>query len=82
MSLKRKNAAATGFEPAEEDIQQAAYYLWLESGCLPGRDEENWFAARELLRHRHRAARPRRRQAAAPAPTPLIAPAVTEPKNN
>ncbi len=40
-------------EPTEAEIQHTAYLLWLESGQVPGRDLENWLAARELLRHRH-----------------------------
>lgn len=40
-------------EPTEAEIQHEAYLLWIESGRLPGHDLENWFAAKELLRHRH-----------------------------
>ena len=40
-------------EPTEADIQHEAYLLWIEEGRPEGRDEEHWFAARELLRHRH-----------------------------
>ncbi|HVS51554.1 MAG TPA: DUF2934 domain-containing protein [Opitutaceae bacterium] len=71
MSLKRKIIAAAS-EPAEEEIQRAAYHLWLESGCLPGRDLENWFTARELLRHRRPTAQPRQRPAAAAAVQPPL----------
>lgn len=38
-------------EPAEKDIQHAAYFLWEEAGRPKGRDQEFWFAARERLRH-------------------------------
>ncbi len=38
-------------EPAEKEIQHAAYYLWEERGRPAGRDLEIWFAARERLRH-------------------------------
>ncbi len=38
-------------EPAEKDIQHAAYFLWEEAGRPEGRDQEFWFAARERLRH-------------------------------
>jgi len=38
-------------EPAEKDIQRAAYFLWEEAGRPEGRDQEFWFAARERLRH-------------------------------
>jgi len=40
-------------EPTEAEIQKAAYYIWLAGGCLPGRDLENWLAAREYLKHHH-----------------------------
>ena len=39
-------------EPTELEIQKAAYFLWLELGCPQGRDQETWFAAKEMLRHR------------------------------
>ena len=40
-------------EPTEAEIQHTAYLLWLEGGRVPGRDLDNWLAAKELLRHRH-----------------------------
>lgn len=40
-------------EPTEAEIQHAAYLIWLESGKLPNHDLDNWFAAKEFLRHRH-----------------------------
>lgn len=40
-------------EPTEAEIQHEAYLLWIEEGRPEGRDQEHWFAARELLRHRH-----------------------------
>lgn len=39
-------------EPAEKDIQRAAFFLWEEAGRPAGRDQEFWFAARERLLHR------------------------------
>ena len=41
-------------EPAHEEIQVAAYHLYLHSGCQEGRSWENWFRAEELLRQRLR----------------------------
>jgi hypothetical protein len=35
--------------PSEEDVQKEAYLLYLASGCVPGRDLENWLAARARL---------------------------------
>lgn len=61
----RKNTPIPS-EPTEADIQHEAYLLWIEEGRPEGRDQDHWFAARELLRHRHgRAARPRRHPGAA-----------------
>jgi hypothetical protein len=40
-------------EPTEAEIQHAAYFLWVERGRPTGCDLENWFAAKELLRHHH-----------------------------
>ena len=40
-------------DPTEAEIQSAAYHLWLESGCLSGRELDHWLAAKELMRHRH-----------------------------
>ena len=40
-------------EPTEAEIQHAAYFLWIERGRPAGSDLENWFAAKELLRHHH-----------------------------
>lgn len=49
----RANITSIIPEPTEAEIQHAAYLLWLESGKAPGRDLDNWLAAKELLRHRH-----------------------------
>ena len=38
-------------EPTEAEIQHQAYLLWSEGGCRPGREQDDWFAAREWLRH-------------------------------
>lgn len=40
-------------EPTESEIQHSAYYLWIERGRPTNCDLENWFAAKELLRHHH-----------------------------
>ena len=39
--------------PSEAEIQHAAYLLWIEDGQPEGRDQEHWFAAKEMLCHRH-----------------------------
>jgi Protein of unknown function (DUF2934) len=51
-------------EPTETEIQHQAYLLWLEGGCRPGRELDDWLAARELLRHHHGRA-PAKKSAAA-----------------
>jgi len=48
-------------EPTEAEIGQAAYFLWEAEGKPVGRDHDNWFAARERLRHRHLYPAPTRR---------------------
>ncbi len=51
MPMKPKNTAK--HEPTEAEIQHAAYLLWVEAGQPEGRDQEHWFAAKEMLLHRH-----------------------------
>ena len=36
-------------EPSEQDVQKEAYLLYIASGCVPGRDLDNWLAARAKL---------------------------------
>lgn len=50
--MKSKRAVAP-HQPSEPQIQHAAYLLWIEAGRPEGRDLEHWFAAREMLCHRH-----------------------------
>jgi hypothetical protein len=62
-------------EPTEQEIQHAAYLLWVENGRPEGRDLEHWFAAKEMLCHRHgRDARTGERapEIAPPAPATAI----------
>jgi hypothetical protein len=40
-------------EPDEAEIQKVAYHLWIDGGRLEGVELDNWFSAKELLRHRH-----------------------------
>ena len=35
----------------KEQIERRAYALYLESGCVDGRDVENWLTAEEELRN-------------------------------
>ena len=56
-------------EPSEAEIQKVAYRLWIEGGCLQGVERDNWFAAKELLRHHHgRSPRPAKTHAETSAP--------------
>ncbi|MFT3782108.1 MAG: DUF2934 domain-containing protein [Nibricoccus sp.] len=34
---------------SDEDVQKEAYLLYLASGCVPGRDFENWLEAQARL---------------------------------
>lgn len=52
--MKTKTARTIPFrEPTEQEIQHAAYLLWIENGRPEGRDLEHWLAAKEMLCHRH-----------------------------
>jgi len=37
-------------KPTEEEIRAYAYQLYVQSGCVPGRDLENWQEAEARLR--------------------------------
>jgi hypothetical protein len=37
----------------KEQIERRAYELYLESGCVDGRDVENWLTAEEELREEY-----------------------------
>lgn len=51
-AMKRTSRPATG-EPTEEEIQHAAYLIWVKEGRPDGRDLEHWHTARERLGHHH-----------------------------
>ena len=46
----RRHATAGRLEPTEGDVRDYAYHLYLQSGCTPGRDLENWLEAKACLR--------------------------------
>jgi hypothetical protein len=54
-------------KPTEEEIRKYAYQLYVESGCVPGRDLENWQEAESRLRAKinlekaHAGAHPKKR---------------------
>ena len=33
----------------QDDIARLAWHIWQQEGCQPGRDEENWLKAEQLL---------------------------------
>ncbi len=46
----RRHATVVRLEPTEDDVRDYAYHLYLQSGCIPGRDLENWLEARACLK--------------------------------
>lgn len=63
-------------EPSETEIQKVAHRLWVEGGCRQGVESDNWFAAKELLRHHHgRPSQPDKKYPTAPAMGSLPFPA-------
>lgn len=73
--MKTKPTTVPTFaEPSEAEIQKVAYRLWVEGGCQEGVESDNWFAARELIRHHHgRVPDHPRHHAEAPAAAPASA---------
>ena len=73
--MKTKPTSVPTFaEPSEAEIQKVAYRLWVEGGCQEGVESDNWFAARELIRHHHgRVPDHPRHHAEAPAAAPAPA---------
>lgn len=51
--MKPKKNAPVARELTDEEIQHAAYLLWVEAGRPEGRDLDHWLAAKEMLCHRH-----------------------------
>ncbi|MCS7215232.1 MAG: DUF2934 domain-containing protein [Thermodesulfovibrio sp.] len=40
-------------EKIEDEIRQVAYEIYLKSGCLPGRDIDNWLEAERIVLARY-----------------------------
>lgn len=36
-------------EKIEEEIRQVAYEIYIKSGCIPGRDLDNWLEAERIV---------------------------------
>lgn len=70
--------SVSDFEDVEE-IQRVAYWLWLESGRVHGKELDHWLAAKEIVKHRftresqaqHRHSLPHPIPAEQPVPAPL-----------
>lgn len=43
-------ASPTAIRLSHEQIAERAKAIWLASGCIPGRDEQNWHEAEAQLR--------------------------------
>jgi hypothetical protein len=44
------NTQLTHTDPEhEDDIRDYAYHLYVQSGCIPGRDLDNWLEAKACL---------------------------------
>lgn len=79
----KKNTApkVIPLEPGEDDIRECAYRIYLQSGCIPGHDLENWLNAKsqleaKLARHaarRARSQRPRREEHRISSENPALA---------
>ncbi|MGB9822326.1 DUF2934 domain-containing protein [Thermodesulfovibrio sp.] len=41
-------------ERLEEEIRQVAYELYVKSGCIPGRDLDNWLEAEKIVMVKYR----------------------------
>lgn len=49
--MKTNSSPATiSFEPAEDDIRDYAYHLYIQGGSVAGRDLDNWLEAKACLR--------------------------------
>jgi hypothetical protein len=49
-STRTNGDASAWSQPTHEQIAKLACQLYLESGCLEGRDAENWLRAEQILR--------------------------------
>ena len=49
--MRHKNPhSLVPFEPiSEDDIRDYAYHLYVQSGCIPGRDLDHWLEAKACL---------------------------------
>jgi hypothetical protein len=50
--MKKKSptpSAPAAGRPGDDEIREYAIHLYRESGCVPGRDEDNWLEAEVCL---------------------------------
>ena len=45
----KRHATLARLDPTEDDVRDYAYHLYLQSGCVPGHDLENWLEAKACL---------------------------------
>jgi hypothetical protein len=50
MKTTKKNSKSRSPGPAEDDIREYAYHLYVQSGHVHGRDLDNWLEAEACLR--------------------------------
>ena len=48
-TMKTTSVQRSMFEPTDDEIRDYAHHLYEQSGCIPGRDLENWLEARDCL---------------------------------
>lgn len=47
--MKKKTPSPPPSEIKEDDVREYAYHLYVQNGCIPGRDLENWLEAEACL---------------------------------
>ena len=45
----KRTSPIISIEPTEDDIRVYAYHLFEQSGCVPGRDLDNWLEAKACI---------------------------------
>lgn len=56
--MKTTSLQRSMFEPTDDEIRDYAHHLYEQSGCIPGRDLENWLEARDCLMAQAKFAKP------------------------
>lgn len=53
----QENTSIQPFQPSREEIAQRAFEIYIERGCQPGHEEQDWLQAERELQNSHRSAR-------------------------